>query len=105
MKKQSPRFFIRLQPTKQLKPTHGAASHYAEHKGLVTLDPLVALYLANCVRTGQPPQVFVQGWWSEAEQTFTVGMAVPRTESTARSPRTKKAPSESVSSLSEMFTE
>ena len=105
MKKQPPRFFIRLQPSKQLKPTHGAASHYAEHKGLVTLDPLVALYLANCVRTGQQPQVFVQGWWSEAEQTFTVGMAVPRAESTARSPRTKKAPLEAVSSLSEMFTE
>ena len=105
MKKQPPRFFIRLQPSKQLKPTHGAASHYAEHKGLVTLDPLVALYLANCVRTGQPPQVFVQGWWSEAEQTFTVGMAVPRAASTARSPRKQKAPSESVSSLIGMFTE
>ena len=105
MKKQSPRFYFRLSPTKQIKPTQGAASHYAENKGLVTLDPLVALYLANCVRTGQPPQVFVQGWWSEAEQTFTVGMAVPRTESTARSPRMKKAPSESVSSLIGMFTE
>ena len=105
MKKQSPRFFIRLQPSKQIKPTLGAASHYAEHKGLVNIDPLVALYLANCVRTGQPPQVFVQGWWSEAEQTFTGGMAVPRAESSARSPRTNKAPSESVSSLSEMFTE
>lgn len=103
MKKQSPRFFFRLQPTKQLKPSLGAASHYAEHKGLVTLDPLVALYIANCVRTGQPPQVFVQGWWSEAEQTFTVGMAVPRTETTARLTRPHKAPTESVSSLSEMF--
>lgn len=105
MRKQPPRFFFRLQPSKQFKPTRGAASHYAEHKGLVTLDPLVALYLANCVRTGQPPQVFVQGWWSEAEQTFTVGMAVPRAESTARSPQTHKAPSESVSSLIGMFTE
>ena len=105
MKKQSPRFSFRLQPSNQLKPTHGAASHYAENNGLVSLDPLVALYLANCVRTGQPPQVFVQGWWSEAEQTFTVGMAVPRTASTARSPRKQKAPSESVSSLIGMFTE
>jgi|688.fasta_scaffold1613897_2 hypothetical protein len=105
MKKQSPRFFFRLQPTKQLKPTLGAASHYAENNGLVTLDPLVALYIANCVRAGQPPQVFVQGWWSEAEQSFTVGIAVPRTESTARSPQPHKAPSESVSSLSAMFTE
>ena len=105
MRKQPPRFFFRLQPSKQLKPTHGAASHYAENNGLVTLDPLVALYLANCVRTGQPPQVFVQGWWSEAEQTFTVGMAVPRTDSTPRSPQPHKPPSESVSSLSEMFTE
>ena len=105
MNKQPPRFFIRLQPTKQLKPPLGAATHYADHKGLVTLDPLVALYLANCVRTGQTPQVFVQGWWSEAEQTFTVGMAVPRTDSTPRSPQPHKPPSQSVSSLSEMFTE
>ena len=105
MKKKSPRLFFRLQPTKQLKPTQGAASHYADHKGLVTIDPLIALYIANCVRTGQTPQVFVQGWWSEAEQTFTVGMAVPRTQTTARSPRKQKAPSESVSSLIGMFTE
>jgi hypothetical protein len=105
MKTQPPRFFFRLQPTKQLKPTLGAATHYAENKGLVSLDPLVALYIANCVRTGQPPQVFVQGWWSEEDHAFNIGMAIPRTDSTARSPEPKKASSQSVSSLIEMFAE
>jgi hypothetical protein len=105
MKKQSPRFFIRLQPTKQLKPTLGAASHYAEHNGLVTFDPLVALHLANSVRWGQQPQVFVQGWWSEAEQTFTVGMAVPRAESTQPTPKPISTPSAAINPLMELFAE
>jgi hypothetical protein len=105
MKKQSHRFFFRLSPTKQLKPTLGAASHYADHKGLVTIDPLIAIHIANCVRLGQQPMVFVQGWWSEEQQVFTVGMAIPRTETAQPSLKPISTPSPSINPLMEMFAE
>lgn len=105
MKKQSPRFFFRLQPTNQSQPTQGSATHYAQHKGLVTLDPLVALHIADSVRTGRQPTVYIQGWWSPSDQVFTVGMAIPRSESTTVHSRPIATPSPPVHSLMELFTE
>ena len=105
MRKKSHRFFFRLSPTKQLKPTLGAASHYADHKGLGTIDPLIALYIANCVRSGQQPTVFVQGWWSDEQQVFTVGMAVPRTETQQPSLKPISSQSPPVNPLMAMFTD
>ena len=103
MKKQSHRFFFRLQPTKQLKPTSGAASHYADHKGLVTIDPLIALHIARCVRNGHQPTVFVVGWWSEADHIFTVGMAIPRSELTQSRSTPISSPSPPINPLMAMF--
>ena len=71
-------FFFSFYPTYEQHPKHGRATHYCRNEGIVTLDDPLALHIANCVRYGKNPRLFAQGWLNRKNNTFNVGLEIPR---------------------------
>ena len=71
-------FFFTLYPTSEQYPKHGRATHYCRKEGIVTLDDHLALHIANCIRYGKSPKLFAQGWLNRRNNTFNVGLEIPR---------------------------
>jgi hypothetical protein len=78
MKKRPARCYFTFSPTKAETRKKGSATHYPPNHGLIELDAEVARHIFNCVRSGQPPKLFSQGWWDPMSRNFNVGLAIPR---------------------------
>lgn len=72
------RYFFTFHPTVERFPKHGRATHYTRNDGIITLDEHIADHIANSVRFGKRPTLFAQGWLSRKNNTFNVGLEVPR---------------------------
>lgn len=71
-------YFFTFYPTHERNPKHGRATHYCRNEGLITLDTSLALHITNSVRYGRKPTLFAQGWLNRRNNTFNVGLEVPR---------------------------
>lgn len=92
MKKSADRFWFRLYPSNQKVPKKGSATHYGANKGIVEIEPAVAAYIFQCVTNGSKPRLFVQGWWNNTDETFTVGFAVPHQRAARAAVRSSRVP-------------
>lgn len=72
------RFFFSFYPTHEKNPKRGRATHYTRNNGIITLNAELALYIANCIRHGDRPKLFAQGWSNRRDDTFNVGLEIPR---------------------------
>jgi hypothetical protein len=80
----SDRFFFTLHPTHARYTPKGSATHYAQKGGIVRMDPHLARYIFNSVKSGNDePQIFVCGWNDKSRDTVNVGMEIPRTRNSA----------------------
>ena len=71
-------YFFTFYPTHERNPKQGRATHYCRNEGLITLDTSLALHITNCIRFGRKPTLFAQGWLNRKNNTFNVGLEVPR---------------------------
>lgn len=71
-------FFCTFYPTYEQSRKFGRATHYPSNQGIITLDDPIVIHIVNCVRYGKRPQLFAQGWLSRMNNTFNVGLEIPR---------------------------
>jgi hypothetical protein len=64
-------------PSEQETRKTTSPTHYLPNRGVITIKPEIAQYIAECERQGVPPKLFGAGWWDEDLQEFRVGLSVP----------------------------
>jgi hypothetical protein len=64
-------------PSEQATRKTTSPTHYLPNRGLITIKPEIAQYIAECERQGVPPTLFGAGWWDEDLQEFRAGLSVP----------------------------
>lgn len=65
-------------PSQQSNRKATSPTHYLPNRGMVTIKPQLATHIANCVKNGEPPTLFVAGWWDEDLQEFRAGLSIPK---------------------------
>jgi hypothetical protein len=64
-------------PSEQGTRKTTSPTHYLLNRGVITIKPEIAQYIAECERQGVPAKLFGAGWWDEDLQEFRVGVSVP----------------------------
>lgn len=73
-------FFFTFHPTQERYPRNGRATHYPRNQGIVRLDEDLVEHVYRCRVYGKPSELYAQGWYNKRDNTFNVGLAVPRTD-------------------------
>ena len=64
-------------PSEQGTRKTTSPTHYLPNRGVITIKPEIAQYIAECGPQGVPPTLFGAGWWDEDLQEFRVELSVP----------------------------
>ena len=77
-------------PSQQSTRKATSPTHYLPNRGMVTIKPQLATHIANCVKNGEPPTLFVAGWWDEDLQEFRAGLSIPKLKSVDKNRQRKR---------------